>query len=128
MRPTLIFLVLLLPAGVGGQESVPLTPAMALRRIDEKVTVEMLVKSAKDLRDNVGVVFLDSSDDYKSPDNLAVVINRKACGKFKEAGVTDIAGKFKDQKIRVTGLVVKKESGVQLIVSDPQQIVLVEVK
>lgn len=128
MRPTLTILVLLLPAWVGGQESFPLTPAMAIRRIDEKVTVEMLVKSAKDLREKAGVVYLDSSDDYKSPDNLAVVINRKACAKFKEAGVTDIAGKFKDRKIRVTGLVVKKENGVQLIVSDPQQIVLVEMK
>lgn len=128
MRWLLTFCLLFLPFFVLAQEGPALTPAEAVKKIDEKVTVEMEVKSAKDQREKAGVVYLDSHDNFRSPENLAVVINRSACGKFKEAGVTDIAGKYKEQKIRVTGMVVKKDNRVQLIVSDPKQIVILEKK
>jgi hypothetical protein len=106
----------------------PLSPADAIKRLNEKVVVEMLVKASKNRLENRGEIYLDSEEDFRDPKNLGVVINRAGAAKFKEVGIDDPAEHFKDKTIRVTGVVIKEDERFRLIVEDPKQIQLVEKK
>src|SRR5438132_13416201 len=103
----------------------PLSPMEAAHRVNEKVTVKMLVKAAKNCP-HCSQIFLDSEKDHHDPDNLAVAVTRIGKAKFKEAMIDDPAGHFKGKTIRVTGTVILKENRPEIEVDDPKQIEVVE--
>ena len=102
-----------------------LSPLEAAGRINEQVTVEMLVKEAKNCA-HCSQIFLDSEEDHHDPKNLAVAVTDAAKPKFKDIGINDPAGHFKRRHIRVTGVVTLKEDRLQIEVDDPDQIEVVE--
>ena len=99
----------------------PLSAAEAASRVNEWVTVEMLVRAAKNCR-HCSQVFLDSEEDHHDQRNLAVAVTKIGKSKFKEAMIDDPAGHFKGRTIRVTGVVTLKDNRPQIEVGDPGQI------
>jgi DNA/RNA endonuclease YhcR with UshA esterase domain len=102
----------------------PLSAPEARTRINERVTVEMLVKAAKNCQ-RCSLMFLDSEEDHHDPQNFAVAVSECGKGKFKETTIDDPAGHFKGKTIRVTGKVVVKDEQPQIVVDDPGQIEVV---
>ena len=97
----------------------------AINRVGESVTVEMLVPRTKCCTGS-SQVFLDSESSYRDPKNLGVVVTESGRAKFAEAGIDDPTAHFKGKAIRVRGVVIRKEKGPYIEVSDPSQIELVE--
>ena len=106
----------------------PLSPAEAIKRVNEKVLVEMLVKATKNRLEKRKEIYLDSETDFRDPKNLGIVINQAGAAKFKEAGIDDPAVHFKDKTIRVSGTVTKEDNRARIVVDDPKQIRIVEKK
>lgn len=101
-----------------------LSPAEAINRVNESVTVEMLVKRAKCCS---GLdIFLDSEENYRDPQNLGVAITEMGRAKFKEAQIDDPVAHFKGKTIRVHGVVIFKENRPNIEVDDPKQIEIVK--
>jgi DNA/RNA endonuclease YhcR with UshA esterase domain len=111
-----------------GADAKPLSPVEATKRVNEKVTVEMVVKASKNALARRGEIYLDSEEDFRDKKNLAVVVTRAGAGLFKEAGVEDPAAHFKGKTIRVSGTVIVKEGRPRIEVDDPKQIRLVDKK
>ena len=103
----------------------PLSPQEAVEEINKRVTVEMLVKAAKNCQ-RCSQVFLDSEADHHNPKNMAVAVTESGKAKFKEMSVDDPASYFKGKTIRVTGVVTIKENRPHIEVDDPRQIEIVE--
>ena len=99
----------------------PLTPLEAVSRINEQVTVEMLVRAAKNCP-HCSQIFLDSEEDHHGLNNLAVAVTETGAARFKGARVDDPALHFKGKTIRVTGVVTLKDNRPQIEVDDPGQI------
>jgi hypothetical protein len=107
----------------------PIAAAEAVKSAGKpKVLVQMEVKKAKDRLEKRGIIYLDSEDDFKDPNNLGVAISAEAAAKFKEKGVADPAAHFLGKTIRVRGCVMKFEERPYLPVHDPDQITVVEKK
>jgi hypothetical protein len=107
----------------------PITAAEAVRSIGKpKVFVQMEVRKAKDRLQKRGIIYLDSEDDFKHPNNLGVAISAEAAGKFTQKGIADPAAHFRGKTIRVWGCVMKFEQRPYLPVHDPDQITVVEKK
>ena len=102
-----------------------LSAVEAITRVGESVTVQMLVQKTKSCTGSCQV-FLDSESNHRDPKNLGVVITVSGRPKFTEAGIDDPTAHFKDKTIRVRGVVIRKEKGPYIEVSDPSQIELVE--
>jgi hypothetical protein len=83
----------------------PLGPEEARKRVDQKITVEMTVRAAKDRLEKRKEIYLDADEDFKSDKNFAVVITVAGAASLKEKGIADPAGHFKDKKIQATGAV-----------------------
>jgi DNA/RNA endonuclease YhcR with UshA esterase domain len=98
-----------------------LSPLEAANRVNEQVTVEMLVKAAKNCPD-CSQIFLDSEEDHRDPNNLAVAVTEIGEARFKAAGIDDPARYFKGKTIRVTGVVTLKDNRPRIEVVDPGQI------
>src|SRR6266851_2632340 len=98
----------------------PLTPVEAIKKVNEEVTVQMLVKAAKNRLEKRGEIYLDSEENFKDENNLGVVITKTGAAKFKEAGVNDPAVHFQDKIIRVKGTVIIKEQRPRIEVDDPK--------
>ena len=99
----------------------PLSPPEAANRVNEPVTVEMLVKAAKNCP-HCAQIFLDSEEDHHDPKNMAVAVTETGAARFKEARIDDPARHFKGKTIRVTGVVTLKDNRPQIEVDDPGQI------
>ena len=112
----------------GTADDKPLTPAEAVKQVGKKIYVEMSVRKAKDRLEQHGVIYLDSEDDFHSPNNLAVAITSAGAAKFKEKGIADPAAHFLSKTIQVRGEVLIFETRPYLPVTDPGQIELVEIK
>lgn len=97
----------------------------AINRVNEAVVVELVVKKTKSCTGSCQV-FLDSESNHRDPKNLGVVITVTGRPKFTEAGIDDPTAHFKGKTIRVRGVVIRKEKGPYIEVSDPSQIELVE--
>ena len=124
MRVALLFAAAGLVAGPA-----PVTPAEAIKQVGRPaVVVEMTVKKAKDRVAKRGIVFLDSEDDFKHPDNLGVAVSAEAAAKYRAAGVTDLEAHFRGKRVRVRGCVMRFEERPYLPVHDPAQIAIVEAK
>jgi len=111
-----------------GVEDKPLSPEDANKKVNEKVTVEMLVKASKNRLEKRGEIYLDSEEDFHDPKNLGIVITRAGAAKFAEAGVNEPAAHFKGKTIRVTGTVIVKEKRPRIEIVDPKQITIVSLK
>ena len=94
-----------------------LSPAEAANRVNEPVTVEMLVQRTKRCSGS-RQVFLDSEAHYRDPNNLGVVITESGRAKFSEAGIDDPTTHFNGKSIRVRGVVIRKENRPYIEVSD----------
>jgi DNA/RNA endonuclease YhcR with UshA esterase domain len=99
----------------------PPTPLEAVSRINEQVTVEMLVRATKNCP-HCSQIFLDSEEDHHDPNNLAVAVTETGAARFKGARIDDPALHFKGKTIRVTGVVTLKDNRPQIEVDDPGQI------
>ncbi len=129
MRP--VFILGMVLGGVvalepSGKESKPLSPVEAIKRVNEKVTVQMLVKASKNRLEKRGEIYLDSEDDFHDPKNLAVVITKTGAAKLKEAKIDDPAVHFKGKTIRVSGKVILKDKRPRIEVDDAKRIQIVE--
>ena len=71
----------------------PLSPLEARSRVNEQVTVEMLVKAAKNCP-HCSQIFLDSEEDHHDPKNFAVAVTETGKSKFEEAKIDDPASHF----------------------------------
>src|SRR6185295_3867806 len=80
--------------------AMPISPLEAINRLNEPVTVEMLVKRAKSCTGS-SQFFLDCEENHRDPKNLGVVVTTGGAAKFKEAGIDDPADHFKGKTIRV---------------------------
>lgn len=110
------------PAAAQATKAGEVVPAAeAHKHIDKKVTVEMTVKSAKNVESRK-VFFLDSEEDYKAPANVALVIPYAAAEDFKKAGIDDVIAHYMNKKIRVTGTLIHQSEQTRLIVTDVKQI------
>jgi hypothetical protein len=98
-----------------------MSPVEAISRINETVTVEMLVQRTKCCTGS-RQVFLDSEPNYSDPNNLGVVVTEAGRAKFSEAGIDDPTAHFQGKTIRVRGLVIRKEKGPYIEVKEPGQI------
>ena len=102
-----------------------LSAVEAINRVNESVTVEFVVQRTKCCTGS-SQVFLDSEASYRDPKNLGIVVTESGRTKFAEAGIDDPTAHFKGKTIRVRGVVIRKEKGPYIEVSDPSQIELVE--
>lgn len=102
-----------------------LSAVEAINRVNESVTVEMLVQRTKCCAGSCQV-FLDSETNHRDPNNLGVVITVDGRPKFTEAGIEDPTAHFKGKTIRVRGVVIRKEKGPYIEVNDLSQIELVK--
>src|SRR5581483_6845127 len=96
----------------------------AVTRINESVTVEMLVQRTKCCTGS-RQVFLDSEPNHRDPKNLGVVVTDSARAKFAEVGIEDPTTHFKGKTIRVRGVVIRREGCPYIEVDDPGQVELV---
>jgi DNA/RNA endonuclease YhcR with UshA esterase domain len=96
----------------------PLSPQEAASRINERVTVEMLVRAAQDCP-HCSQLFLDPEEDHHDPNNLAVAVTGSGAARFKGARIGDPALRFKGKTIRVTGVVTLKDNRPRIEVDDP---------
>src|SRR5438067_13400807 len=101
-----------------------LTPAEAIQRLNEPVTVELLVQRTKCCTGSKQI-FLDSEPNHRDPKNLGIVITEAGRATFTAAGIDEPTAHFSGKKIRVHGTVIQKEKGPCIEVTDPSQIEIV---
>jgi DNA/RNA endonuclease YhcR with UshA esterase domain len=123
--PTVLLALVFAPAAVADDTPAKaLAPAEAAKKVNEKVTVEMEVKSTGGRSNR----YLNSEPDYKSHDNFTVFIAKEVLPKFKEAKIDDPADYYKGKTIRVTGTVTVYDGEPRIEIEDPDQIKVVEKK
>ncbi len=100
-------------------------PAVAVGKVGEKVTVEMLAIGTGKTRDN-SRVFLNSAP-RDSKDNFTIVLDMKKVGEaLAAAGVKNPAAYYKGKTVAVTGTVGTFRDAPQIVVEDVGQITVVE--
>jgi DNA/RNA endonuclease YhcR with UshA esterase domain len=126
MRLPAVLLALMLVMAARGDDppAKPISPAEAAKKVNEKVTVELEVKSTG----GKGVCFLNSEADYKDANNFTVFIPETTLEKFKAAKVDDPGAHFKGKRVRVSGTVTLYREKPQIKVEDPDQIKVVDKK
>jgi hypothetical protein len=103
----------------------PLTPAAAAKKVREKVTVEMLVKSTGGGEN----CYLNSEEDFKLDSNFTIFIPKDTKEKLKKAGIEDPYDYYLDKTIQVTGTVILfEQKKPRIAVIEVEQIKVVEVK
>ena len=107
------------------ERAMNLSPVEAINRVNESVTVEMLVQRTKGCTGS-RQVFLDSEANHRDPKNLGVVVTESGRAKFSEAGIDDPTAHFNGKTIRVRGVVIRKENRPYIEVNDPSQIEMVK--
>jgi hypothetical protein len=101
-----------------------LSPVEAIDRLDQSVTVEMLVQRTKRCSSSRRV-FLDSEANHHDPKNLGLVVTETGREKFREAGIDDPTVHFNAKTIRVRGVIIRREDRAYIEVNDPCQIEMV---
>lgn len=102
-----------------------ITAEEAINRVNESVSVEMLVQRTKCCTGS-SQVFLDSESNHRDPKNLGVIVTESGRAKFAQAGIDDPTAHFKGKAIRVSGVVIRREDRPYIEVNDPSQIELVK--
>lgn len=100
----------------------PITPAEAAKKVDEKVVVEMEVKSSGGNRNQ----YLNSEADYEDEKNFTIFISKDHLDRFKKAGIESPAKHYLKKVIRVSGTVVLEQKKPRIVVTEPKQITIVE--
>lgn len=100
------------------EDVVPLTPAEAAKKVNEKVVVELDVKSSGG-RSNQ---YLNSEKEFTDPKNFTIFIAKDHLEKFKKAGIENPSLHFKGKVIQVTGKVVLEQQKPWIKVDEPDQI------
>jgi len=101
----------------------PITPAEAAKKVNEKVTVSMLVKSTG----GRGNCYLNSEEDFNLATNFTIFISKDVKEKFKKAGIENPAEYYNKKTIEVTGKVILfEEKTPRIPVAEPDQIKVVE--
>src|SRR5436853_7835887 len=110
----------LLVAGVlSAQEAArPISPAEALKKVDQKVMVLMEVKSTG----GNTARYLNSETDFRDNANFAVFVPNVALAAFKQAGIADPGEFYKGKTILVTGTVALAQGRPQIRVENVNQI------
>src|SRR5947208_750534 len=98
-----------------------ITPAEAAKKLDEKCTVEMEVKSVG-MPKSGRVVFLNYETDFRSTQKLTIMLGQQALEKMKKKKVEDVSAYYKGKTIRVTGLVKLYSGRPEIVVNDPDDI------
>ncbi|HKB40065.1 MAG TPA: hypothetical protein VKD72_26755, partial [Gemmataceae bacterium] len=62
----------------------PLSPVEARKRVNQEITVEMLVRASKNRLEKHKEIYLDSELNFWDKKNFAVVINAEGAAKFKK--------------------------------------------
>jgi hypothetical protein len=104
------------------EDTIPLSPVEARKKVGEMITVEMTVQAAKNRLEKRGEIYLDSEKDFHDENNFAVVITKQGAASLKEAGIDDPAEHFKDKKIRATGTVKEVDKIPRIEIDDAKQI------
>ena len=99
----------------------PIMPTEALTKIDQKVTVQMEVKSTG----GNTARFLNSEVDFKSERNFAIFVPNIALTAFQKAGAGDPGTYYYGKTILVSGMVALVQNRPQIRVEDPNQIKVV---
>lgn len=102
----------------------PLSIKEAAKKVGEKVTLEMEVKSVGGNSN----IYLNSEDDYRSDSNFTVFISAEIADKLKELGVKDAVATYKGKKVEVTGTIKLYRDKPQMVLEDPKLIKVVEAK
>src|SRR5437762_13245578 len=100
MKIRLLALAALACVLVAADEKKPLSPATARKKVGGTVTVEMTVKAAKDRLEKRGEIYLDAEEDFKDPNNFAVVIRKAGAASLREKGIDSPADHFRGKTIR----------------------------
>jgi DNA/RNA endonuclease YhcR with UshA esterase domain len=103
-------------------EDKPLKPADARKKVGQKVTVEMTVKTAKDRLEKRGEIYLDAEEDFRDAKNFAVVITKSGAASLKKAGIDNPAEHFQGKKIRATGTVKEVDKVPRIEIDDAKHI------
>jgi DNA/RNA endonuclease YhcR with UshA esterase domain len=129
MRSAIFVFAALAPLGLlsAQEDSKPLTPEEALKKVDERVTVQMEVKSTG----GNTARYLNSDANYRSDKNFAIFIPQNALAKFHKADIDEPAQYYKGKTIQVTGTVELASSKTtsnrpQIRVEDPAQIKVID--
>jgi hypothetical protein len=129
MRYASWLVLVFMPLGllVAQEDVKPLTPQEALKKVDEKVTVQMDVKSTG----GNTARYLNSEGDYRSDKNFAVFIPQNSLAKFHKADIDEPSQYYKGKTIQVTGMVSLGGSRTvsarpQIRVEDPGQIKVID--
>src|SRR5690349_4127111 len=104
------------------QPSPIFTPDEAAKKIDQQVTVEMLIASTGGNRNR----YLNSTPDFSRRDNFATFIPETAVRKFVEAKIEKPEEYYYGKVIQVTGTVTLARDKPQIAVTDPSQIKIIE--
>src|SRR5215471_1061417 len=83
-RVCALALCLVLVACVRADDTKPLTPEEAAKKVGEKVTVEMEVKSTGKSK---GVYFLNSKTDFKDKENFTLFVGKEGAASLSEAKI-----------------------------------------
>ena len=118
----ILALFLCLSLVIAQNQSNPIGPADAAKKINEEVKLQMEVKSAA-LRE--GVCFLNSEEDFKDAKNFTIFIDKEGLEKLKGAKIDDPAANFKGKTVQVTGKVTLYRERPQIKLSDPNAIKIV---
>jgi hypothetical protein len=101
-----------------------LSPVEAIEQVGKPVVVEMLVQRFKSCTGS-RQIFLDSEPNHRDPKNLGVVITEASRPKFSAAGIEDPASHFGARKVRVRGVVIRREGRPYIEVNEPSEIEIV---
>ena|SRR6266481_6168470 len=134
MYRLLVVVVALWPLAVRADDAKPkeakpdapaaITPAEAAKKVNEKVTVELTVNSTGGRGKRV---FLNSEKNFRDGKNFTILLDlAKAGDKFKEAKIDDPAKYYSGKTIRATGTVTEYQNRPEIVVTDPEQIKIVE--
>ncbi len=89
--------------------------------VNKQVVVEMDVRSTKRL-DGKMIVFLNSKENYRDPDNMTVVIKSDSLEAFAEAEIPQPEESYLNKRIRIRGTVTLHRDRPQISVTEAKQI------
>lgn len=98
--------------------------AEASEHVGQEVTIEMIVASSR-LLESGKFCFLNSRRNFTDKENFTVAITSDALDKFAERDVKSPEDYFDGKTIRVRGKVSLHRERPQILVEDPEQIVVV---
>jgi DNA/RNA endonuclease YhcR with UshA esterase domain len=117
-----LLLAALLPLSLAAQEPVrPISPALAAKKVNQKVVVQMEVKSTG----GNTARYLNSAADFRDASNFAIYVPSANVEKFRQTIMQDPAVYYKGKMIVVTGVVTLDREKPQIKAENPSQIKVV---